>query len=48
MNSQEIRTQIEQLINEYALKLNAAEAQLSEKNEDLRLLKKVLWYWKRN
>lgn len=40
MNSQEIRTQIEQLINEYALKLNAAEAQLSEKNEDLRLLKK--------
>lgn len=40
MNSQEIRTQIEQLINEYALKLNAAEAQLNEKNEDLRLLKK--------
>lgn len=40
MNNQEIRTQIEQLINEYALKLNATEAQLSEKSEDLRLLKK--------
>lgn len=40
MSNQEIRTQIEQLINEYALKLKATEAQLSEKNEDLRLLKK--------
>ncbi len=40
MSNQEIRTQIEQLINEYALKLKATEAQLNEKNEDLRLLKK--------
>lgn len=40
MNNEEIRTQIEHLINEYALKLTAVEAQLREKNEDLRLLRK--------
>lgn len=40
MNNEEIRTQIEHLINEYALKLTAVEAQLNEKNEDLRLLRK--------
>lgn len=40
MSNEEIRTQIEVLINEYVLKLNALETQLNDKNEDLRLLRK--------